>query len=203
MANLIENPIRCNWPVYSHFKCDWNNFGYMYTLIRIEVHSGLSAHARFLGFPWLHSGAGRAEMATKSKRWSRAETLYLIQTLEDLGIIQRADGRKYKNAELYKAVADKMREDGYLGRDATQVHNRWKLLKQEYNKARTKNKTSGSDPLMYPFFDELDRLLGGRPRSRGAGREREGQLHSRQTFKSPKTKYLLTRSDSNQFHNSN
>ena len=44
------------------------------------------------------------KMAEKSKRWSRAETVYLINAMEDLKIIERSDGRKHKNAELFKTV---------------------------------------------------------------------------------------------------
>ena len=43
-------------------------------------------------------------MVEKSKRWSRAETVYLINAMEDLKIIERSDGRKHKNAELFKTV---------------------------------------------------------------------------------------------------
>ena len=50
-----------------------------------------------------------------------------------------------------------MREVGYLNRGVAQVQNKWKLLKQEYNKAKAKNKTSGSDPSNWLFFDEMDR----------------------------------------------
>ena len=56
-----------------------------------------------------------------------------------------------------------MREVGYAHRDVTQVLNKWKMLKQEYNKAKAKNQKSGSDPSNWPFFDEIDRVMGSRP----------------------------------------
>ena len=43
------------------------------------------------------------KMAEKSKRWSRVETVYLINAMEDLKI-KWSDGRKHKNAELFKTV---------------------------------------------------------------------------------------------------
>ena len=67
-------------------------------------------------------------MAARSKRWSRAETIYLINSLEELEIIKRTDGRKHKNCELFKVVAARLNEGGFADRDATQVKNKWNVV---------------------------------------------------------------------------
>lgn len=102
-------------------------------------------------------------MATRSKRWSYAETLFLINTLDELKIMKRVDGRKYKNNNLFKEVAEKFEEAGYDGRDGEQIKNKWKQLKQGYNKAKIDNGRSGASPSTFTFFDVMDRVLGQRP----------------------------------------
>ncbi|XP_061565593.1 uncharacterized protein LOC133420050 [Cololabis saira] len=100
-------------------------------------------------------------MAARGRRWSREETICLIKSLEDQEIIKRTDGRKHNNRGLYKAVAAKLKEGGFADRDAPQAKNKWKLLKQEYNKAKAHNQRSGADCSSFPFYEEVDRVLGG------------------------------------------
>uniref|UniRef100_A0A3Q1I1E1 C2H2-type domain-containing protein n=1 Tax=Acanthochromis polyacanthus TaxID=80966 RepID=A0A3Q1I1E1_9TELE len=104
-------------------------------------------------------------MAARSKRWCRAEILFLITTLEDMDILKRLDGRKHNNGDLFKAVASKMVEEGFHQRDDHQIRNKWKLLKQEYNKARAHNNKSGSDASTFEFYEEMDRVLRNRPQA--------------------------------------
>ena len=68
----------------------------------------------------------------RSKRCSRAETIYLINSLEELEIIKRTDGRKHKNCELFKAA--RLNEGGFADRDATQVKNKWNVVANQLAK---------------------------------------------------------------------
>ncbi|KAL7384862.1 hypothetical protein ABVT39_010353 [Epinephelus coioides] len=100
-------------------------------------------------------------VSQKSKNWSATEIQFLIQTLDDLNILIRLDGRKEKNSDLFQQVQERMAEAG-LCRTTEQIKNRWKTLKQSYNKAKANNK-SGADPSSFPFFEDMNQVLGRRP----------------------------------------
>lgn len=74
------------------------------------------------------------------------------------------DGRKFRNTDLFKAVREKLKEAG-ADRTVEQIRNRWKTLKTSYFKAKMHNSKSGADPSYFPFFDQMDEIMGGRPLS--------------------------------------
>ena len=84
--------------------------------------------------------------------WSASESLFLIQTLKELDIVARLDGRKTRNTELFKKVHEKLSEAG-VDCNIEQMKNRWKTLRAGYYKAKQHNSKSGYDPNNFPFFE--------------------------------------------------
>lgn len=104
-------------------------------------------------------------MAAAAKtNWSSAETMHLLNTLKELNIIERLDGRKIRNVDLFKTVCEKLKEAG-ASRTVEQIRNRWKTLKTAYFKAKIHNNRSGADPSNFPCFDKMEEIMGGRPLS--------------------------------------
>ncbi|KAL7394615.1 hypothetical protein ABVT39_000542 [Epinephelus coioides] len=96
-----------------------------------------------------------------SEKWClrRTRTEFLIQILDDLNILTRLNGCKEKNSDLFQRVQERMARAGFC-RTIEQIKNRWKMLKQSYNKAKTNNDKSGVDLSSFPFFEDMDRVLG-------------------------------------------
>ncbi|CAM4575287.1 unnamed protein product [Leuciscus chuanchicus] len=103
-------------------------------------------------------------MAAAKSNWSATETNVLISILKEQNIIERLDGRKFRNTDLFKNVHDKLKEVG-VDRTVEQIRNRWKTLKSAYYKAKLHNNRSGVDPTNFPFYDQMDEVMGGRPLS--------------------------------------
>lgn len=103
-----------------------------------------------------------------SRNWSDRETRVLISVFKQHQIINRLDGRKYKNDELFKKVHDTLRELK-INRSVSQIQNRWKSLKSNYYKAKGDTSRSGASPAKFVFFDAMADLLGGRPLSNVEG----------------------------------
>ena len=122
----------------------------------------LSAHGWFW-HPGIVSSEYKMAAAAKSN-WYATETNVLISILKEENIIERLDGRKFWNSDLFKTVHDKLKE---VGVDCTveQIRNRWKTLKSAYYKAKLHNNRSGVDPTNFPFYDQMDEVMCGWPLS--------------------------------------
>ncbi|XP_062391559.1 homeobox protein slou-like [Sardina pilchardus] len=83
-------------------------------------------------------------------------------------IIDRLDGRKFKNDELFKKVNETLKELNIV-RSVSQIQNRWKSLKANYYKAKGDTSRSGASPAKFVFFEAMADLLGGRPLSNVEG----------------------------------
>ncbi|XP_060778065.1 myb/SANT-like DNA-binding domain-containing protein 7 [Neoarius graeffei] len=97
-------------------------------------------------------------MATKQHFWSDSETTFMLDEMKDLNILQLLDGRKYRNADMFKKLSDKMALAGF-SRSVEQIRTRWKVLRQSYFRAKRQS-SSGVSPLDCPYFDILEDLLG-------------------------------------------
>ncbi|XP_037543249.1 uncharacterized protein LOC119419950 [Nematolebias whitei] len=93
------------------------------------------------------------------QNWSASDTTFLIETLKELRIIERLDGRKCKNTELFRQVHKKLHEAG-IYRTIDQIKNRWKCLKASYYKTKNKNGKGGCDPASFSFYALMDKLMG-------------------------------------------
>ncbi|KAK7925646.1 hypothetical protein WMY93_007956 [Mugilogobius chulae] len=103
-------------------------------------------------------------MAGAKQNWSVSDTNTLLELLKEMKIVQRLDGRKVRNNELFIQVHERLKEAG-IERTIEQIKNRWKSLKSAYYKAKTQNNRSGSDPSSFPFYSLMDDLMGERPLS--------------------------------------
>lgn len=99
----------------------------------------------------------------KAQFWSERETMVMLRILEEMDIMKCLDGRKNRNGEIFKRVAERMGEEGYT-RSPEQVRTRWKILKSSYYRAKIQN-TSGSNPSSFPYFETINDILGHRPLS--------------------------------------
>ncbi|XP_037541062.1 uncharacterized protein LOC119417885 [Nematolebias whitei] len=102
------------------------------------------------------------------QNWSVSDTTFLIETLKELKIIERLDGRKCRNTELFKQVHEKLEEAG-IHRTIEQIKKRWKSLKAKYYQAKNKNGRSGSDPTTFSFYVLMDELMRERPLANTTG----------------------------------
>ncbi|KAM4570048.1 uncharacterized protein PAE49_009294 [Odontesthes bonariensis] len=101
---------------------------------------------------------------TNTHFWSEEQTRFMLTQLKELNIFKFMDGRKTKNRDIFKKVAQKLEEVGFP-RTPKQVLIRWKNLKKAYTVAKRDNETSGYERILCPFYDLLDEILGSRPRS--------------------------------------
>ncbi|KAL2090562.1 hypothetical protein ACEWY4_012825 [Coilia grayii] len=96
--------------------------------------------------------------------WTDEETRFMLTQLKELNILKFMDGRKTRNGDLFKKIAQRMLECGFP-RTPEQVRVRWKNLKKAYFAAKRNNAISGQGRTSCPFFKRLDKLLGSRPQS--------------------------------------
>lgn len=105
-----------------------------------------------------------AKSTGKNHFWTDEETDFMLNQLKELNILKYMDGRKTRNADLFKKVAEQMDEGGFK-RTPEQIRVRWKHVKQAYYNARKQNSTSGHSAVSCPHSDILEELLGRRPLS--------------------------------------
>ncbi|XP_054593358.2 zinc finger protein with KRAB and SCAN domains 2 [Nothobranchius furzeri] len=103
-------------------------------------------------------------MAGAKQNWSVSDTNALLDVLKELKIVERLDGRKSRNSELFIQVHERLKEAG-IDRTVEQIKNRWKSLKTAYYKAKNHNSRSGFDPSSFPFYRAIDKFMAARPLS--------------------------------------
>ncbi|XP_049900271.1 zinc finger protein with KRAB and SCAN domains 2-like [Epinephelus moara] len=96
--------------------------------------------------------------------WKYEESALMLTLLKELNILKYMDGRKTRNGDLFKKVAEQMKEGGST-QTPEQIRIRWKQLKKSYYQARKNNSTSGHSRVACPFGEALEELLGPRPLS--------------------------------------
>ena len=67
----------------------------------------------------------------------------MLHQLQELNILKFMDGRKTRNGDLFKKVAQKMKEAGFT-RTPEQVRVRWKNLRKAYHGAKRNNQNKWS-----------------------------------------------------------
>lgn len=97
-----------------------------------------------------------------ARNWSVDETNVLLDILKDLKIINRLDGRKQRNDDLFRDVFEKLNQAG-VNRSLEQIKNRWKALKSGFYKAKNDSGRSGAAPTAFVFYQRVNEILGGRP----------------------------------------
>ncbi|XP_049446709.1 zinc finger protein with KRAB and SCAN domains 2-like [Epinephelus fuscoguttatus] len=105
-----------------------------------------------------------AEVPRKVHFWKDDESVLMLTLLKELNILKYVDGRKTRNGDLFKKVAEQMKEGGFT-QTPEQICIRWKHLKKTYYQARKNNSTIGHNQVTCPFGNALEELLGPRPLS--------------------------------------
>lgn len=104
----------------------------------------------------------------KTKRnanWSQAETFLFIDICKEEKVLQKMDGKRFRWNEVMLPVLQQLEQSELnFNRDVDQLTNKLKSLKTEYRKAVTQNGKSGEAPSKFIYFDEMEELMGARPR---------------------------------------
>lgn len=95
--------------------------------------------------------------------WRQHECEVMLEVFREHNINKLFDGKKYKNAEIYKLVHAEMVKKGVTNKTPEQIQTKWKSLKVAYYKCKKLNNTSGKERTVCDFFDSLDEILGSRP----------------------------------------
>ncbi|XP_053486028.1 uncharacterized protein LOC128610633 [Ictalurus furcatus] len=90
--------------------------------------------------------------------------MVMLGILKEIDIMECLESRKNRNGDIFKRVAERMGEEGYIG-SAEQVHTHWKILKSCYYVVKKQNTTSGSNPSSFPYFESMHEIHGHRPLS--------------------------------------
>lgn len=114
--------------------------------------------------------------ATTRNIWLEWEVLNLLEIIREEKIHQLFDGKRYKNAEIYKLVESKMKEKGVINKNAEQIKNKWKALKTSYTSCKKSNSVSGAQRNECDYYEILDDILGTRPSSVLEGLDIEVEL---------------------------
>ncbi|XP_061598284.1 uncharacterized protein LOC133461402 [Cololabis saira] len=92
--------------------------------------------------------------------WSDEETRFMLRQIQELNILNFMDGRKSRNANLFKKIAKEM-GDARFFRTTEQIKIKWKNIRKSYVAAKHSKTTTGAyDPVICPYFRILDEQLG-------------------------------------------
>ncbi|XP_061567989.1 myb/SANT-like DNA-binding domain-containing protein 7 [Cololabis saira] len=105
--------------------------------------------------------------ARSTRLWTDKETRFMLHQIQKLNIFKFMDGRKTKNANLFKKIKKEMADAGFI-RTPEQIKIKWKHIRLAYIGAKQNNSSSAHDPVSCPYYDILDDLLGSRPLSQAA-----------------------------------
>ncbi|XP_061598323.1 protein ALEX-like [Cololabis saira] len=92
--------------------------------------------------------------------WGDEETRFMLRQIQELNILNFLDGRKSRNANLFKKIAKAMADAGFI-KTTEQIKIKWKNTQKSYVAAkRIKTTTGAYDPVICPYFRILDEQLG-------------------------------------------
>ncbi len=94
-----------------------------------------------------------------TRGWSKHETRCLISIWAEDSVQRKLDD-SYRNRPIYEDISREMEGRGY-SRSWQQCQRKIKHLKTLFRKAKDSNNESGRKS--FPFYEELDRVLGNRP----------------------------------------
>ena len=95
-------------------------------------------------------------VAGKTQNWGFVETKTLISLWAEEDI-QRQLASMGRKKNIWEAIAMKLQESG--DQCKTRMHN----LQHKYKKVKTLNNTSSQGKNSFPFYEEIDKVLGHKP----------------------------------------
>lgn len=107
------------------------------------------------------------EIKKKTKRtpnWSSSEVILFIDLCKEEKVLQKMDGKRFRWAEVMLPIKTKMEQENFF-RDVNQLTNKLKTLRTDYRKALDQNHKSGEAPSKFPYYSQMEELLGSRPRN--------------------------------------
>lgn len=105
--------------------------------------------------------SGVSLVAGKTQNWGFVETKTLIGLWAEEDI-QRQLASMGRKKNIWEGIAIKLQESGY-SRSGDQCKTRMHNLQQKYKKVKTLNNTSGQGKNSFPFYEEIDKVLGHKP----------------------------------------
>ena len=103
------------------------------------------------------SGGKKGRLAG-AKKWSSAETAYLLELIDQKWYILKTAAKK---KPVWIIIADSMELVGYQ-RNFAACANKWKILRNEYQVCKDSNKISGNSKITGECYQQLDAILGER-----------------------------------------
>ncbi|XP_055377925.1 uncharacterized protein LOC129609826 [Condylostylus longicornis] len=100
---------------------------------------------------------------SKRNIWSNEETRVMLELFKEQKIIEKIDGKKYRNSEIYGMVENCLKNKKIENKSAKQIEIRWKNLKYMYINIKKEKNKSGNSANDFLFFEEMDELMGMRP----------------------------------------
>lgn len=98
----------------------------------------------------------------KKVAWSRQETTTFLQLCLDEKVPQLLDGKKFRTNETFLSIKTIM-DTLNFERTTHQLIEKYRRLKSQFIEAKNHNNRSGQNRMQFEYYDEMDRLLGGRP----------------------------------------
>ncbi|KAL2091681.1 hypothetical protein ACEWY4_013944 [Coilia grayii] len=99
----------------------------------------------------------------KRNNWSRVETLLSLNVLREADVVSPLDGKRQRNAEIFKKIATVLSRRG-VDRNWETLRNKWKTMKGRYlAEKRASGKSGAEGKINYEFWEEMDMIMGSRP----------------------------------------
>ncbi|KAL2088030.1 hypothetical protein ACEWY4_016858 [Coilia grayii] len=98
------------------------------------------------------------------KNWSKFETLMFLQSLREADVISALDGKRQRNAVIFKGVARDLSKKG-VNKPWEALRTKWKSLKAKYlaEKRESSRSGAGGGVRRFEYYEELDQILGSTP----------------------------------------
>ena len=96
---------------------------------------------------------------SQNNKWTSADIRALIELYSDNVL----NFDKFCKQTVWKRLAEKLSSDREKTITTDQCIGKWKGLKSMYKKVKDHNNTSGNGRKDWEYFDDMDKILGGRP----------------------------------------
>ncbi|KAK4880774.1 hypothetical protein RN001_008920 [Aquatica leii] len=108
--------------------------------------------------------------AAKREAWEVEETRFLLRLICAKQVLKPLDRKRFRAADIFQHLEEPMHERRYL-KNGKQMQTRFKTFRFQYNRYKRQLNRSGEENCRpdFPFFEEMNVLLGDRPISQLEG----------------------------------